>query len=273
MGTPDFAAVSLNALLNSKHEVVAVYTQPDKPRNRGKKISFSPVKELALERGIPVEQPTTLKDGEALEALRGYNPDCIAVAAYGMILPQSILDLPKYGCINVHGSLLPKYRGAAPINRCIMEGQSESGITIMQMEAGLDTGAMLLHEKVDIPETMTATELHDTLAELGGRLIVQALNDIDTLVPIKQSDSEATYAAKLTKEECELDLSKPVSEVLNKIRGLADYPCAFTYHEGVRLKIYRAVQESGRVIFTEVQPEGGKRMSMEAFLRGRGHKS
>jgi len=273
MGTPDFAAVSLNALLNSKHEVVAVYTQPDKPRNRGKKISFSPVKELALERGIPVEQPTTLKDGEALEALRGYNPDCIAVAAYGMILPQSILDLPKYGCINVHGSLLPKYRGAAPINRCIMEGQSESGITIMQMEAGLDTGAMLLHEKVDIPETMTATELHDTLAELGGRLIVQALNDIDTLVPIKQSDSEATYAAKLTKGECELDLSKPVSEVLNKIRGLADYPCAFTYHEGVRLKIYRAVQESGRVIFTEVQPEGGKRMSMEAFLRGRGHKS
>jgi len=270
MGTPDFAAVSLNALLTaSTHEVVAVYTQPDKPRNRGKKVSFSPVKDVALANNIAVEQPATLKTPEALEVLRAYNADCIVVAAYGMILPESVLNLPKHGCINVHASLLPKYRGAAPINRCIMDGERESGITIMQMDKGLDTGDMLLVEKVDVPETMTATELHDALAEVGGRLVVQALDNINTLVPIPQDDALATYAAKLTKAECELDLTQEPRQILNKIRGLADYPCAFAFHEGVRLKVYAAKIHEGEVVFTEVQPEGGKRMSMDAFLRGR----
>jgi methionyl-tRNA formyltransferase len=280
MGTPHFAVSSLNALLKSEHEIIAVYTRADKPRGRGKQVTFSPVKEVALAHNIPVEQPTTLRTSEALETLCSYNPDCIAVIAYGMIIPQKILDLPKYGCLNVHASLLPKYRGAAPINRCIMNGENESGVTIMQMDAGIDTGDMLLTECITIGDDMTATHLHDELAEIGGRLLVQALDNIDTLTPVKQNDSDSTYAEKLTKAECELDLTKPAKVLYNHIRGLADYPCAYTFYGDKRLKIYRAVIgehplegiilqcSDSAITLTDVQPEGGKRMKAAEFLRG-----
>jgi methionyl-tRNA formyltransferase len=280
MGTPDFAVQSLSTLIASKHEVVAVFTREDKPRNRGKKIVFSPVKEVALEHGIPVYQPSSVKNNpEIIETLQKYEPDCIAVTAYGMILPQSVLDLPRYGCLNVHASLLPRYRGAAPINRCIMEGELSSGVTIMQMNEGLDTGAMLLTEAVAITEDMTASQLHDILAEVGGRLLVQALNGIDSLEPIEQDDSLATYAEKIMKAECEVDLTKSAQEICNHIRGLADYPCAYTFIGEKRVKVYKA--EIGRaegielecgngelITLTEIQPEGKKRMKAIDFLKG-----
>jgi methionyl-tRNA formyltransferase len=281
MGTPDFAVHTLNALMSSKHEVVAVFTQSDKPRGRGNRITFSPVKAAALEYGIPVHQPTTLKTDEAINIIKEYTPDCIVVAAYGMILPEKVLNLPKYRCLNVHASLLPKYRGAAPINRCIMDGESETGVTIMQMETGIDTGDMLLWEKAAISESMTASELHDTLAELGGRLLVEALNNIDSLKPVKQDDSLATYAEKLTKAECEIDFTRSAGELHDFIRGLADYPCAYTSCEGKRIKVYRAligeIQHEGIplkcgngefITLTEIQPEGGKRMKTTEFLKG-----
>jgi methionyl-tRNA formyltransferase len=259
------------------------------------------VKEVALSRNIPVEQPATLRSEEMLAILRGYAPDCIVVAAYGMILPESVLELPKYGCINVHASLLPKYRGAAPINRCIMNGESESGVTIMQMDVGLDTGDMLSAEAVPIGADMTASELHDTLAEVGGRLLVETLADIDSVKAAKQDDALSTYAEKLTKAECEIDFTRTPTEICHHVRGLADYPCAWTvYWQGVelcstraglkdscklsqdtrsseqgrRIKVYRAVAGEaegvriGGVTLTEVQPEGGKRMSGADFLRG-----
>lgn len=284
MGTPHFAVSTLNALIASNHQVVAVYTRADKARGRGKKITFSPVKEVALQHEIPVEQPTTLKTEEALETLKQYNADCIVVAAYGMILPQSVLDLPKYGCVNVHASLLPKYRGAAPINRCIMEGENESGVTIMQMDAGLDTGAMLLSETVPIREDMTASELHNLLAEVGGTLLVNALDDINNLTHTPQDARLSNYAEKLLKPECQLDFSKPARVLFNQVRGLADYPCAFTFYNNKRIKVYRAIivqksEESiesinfecgdGQILaLTEIQPEGGKRMKTVDYLRG-----
>jgi methionyl-tRNA formyltransferase len=252
-----------------------VFTQPDKPRNRGKKITFSPVKQVALENNLTVFQPETKEELTTIVNCQLSTVNCIAVAAYGMILPKSVLNFPKYGCINVHASLLPKYRGAAPINRAIMNGETESGVTIMQMDVGLDTGDMLLTEKVAISQTMTATQLHDSLAEIGGRLLVQAFDNIDSIAPIKQDDSQATYAAKITKAECELDLSRPASELYNHIRGLADYPCAYTFINGKRIKIYRA--ELGEsvgiplecgITLTEIQPESGKRMSAADFLKG-----
>jgi methionyl-tRNA formyltransferase len=281
MGTPGFAAESLKALLNSEHEVSAVFTQPDKPRGRGKKITFSPVKSLALEHGIEVLQPISFKASpQTYETIREYNPDCIAVAAYGMILPPEVLEIPKYGCINVHASLLPKYRGAAPINRCIMDGETESGVTIMQMSRGLDTGDMLLKEKTAIGENMTATELHDILAETGGRLLVKALDSPGDLRPEKQDNSKASYASMIVKDECEAEFSRPAKEIFNFIRGLSDYPCAYTFLGGKRVKIYRAVigEAHGGISFkcgdgeiislTEIQPEGKNRMESAEFLKG-----
>ena len=289
MGTPDFAVSTLESLLDSAHEVTAVFTRIDKPRNRGKKITFSPVKEVANQHRIPVYQPTSLRgenEEEVLRILREHNPDCIVVVAYGMILPQSVLDFPKYGCLNVHASLLPKYRGAAPINRCIMSGESESGITIIQMDSGIDTGDMLLSEKVEISPDMNASQLHDVLAKVGGGLIVRALDGIETLLPIKQNHDDSTYAAMFKKDECRLDCSHSAKKLCDFIRGLADSPCAFTFwgESGKRLKIYRAVageayEQAGiplkcgkngeeTIILTEIQPEGGKRMSATEFLKG-----
>ena len=281
MGTPDFAVSTLNALINSEHEVVAVFTRPDKPRGRGKKITFSPIKTVALEHDIPVHQPTSLKTQQYLEIMEKLNPDCIIVAAYGMILPEVILNLPKYGCLNIHASLLPKYRGAAPINRCIMEGESESGITIMKMDKGLDTGDMLLSESVEIDEDMTASQLHDILAEMGKRLLLNVLDNIGTLKSVKQDDSKSSYAAMLTKEECKLNLIFPAKKLYDFIRGLADYPCAYTFIGEKRVKIYRAVigdiphdgiplkcGDGEFITITEIQPEGGKRMKATEFLKG-----
>jgi methionyl-tRNA formyltransferase len=279
MGTPDFAVSSLKALLDSKHEVAAVFTRADKPRNRGKKVTFSPVKEAALEHSIAVYQPDSLKAEETTEIIKQINPDCITVAAFGMILPESVLALPQYGCLNVHASLLPKYRGAAPINRCIMEGQTESGITIMQMDKGLDTGDILLSQRVQITPDTTASQLHDILADLGGKLLVRVLDSIGSLQPVKQDDSICTYAAMLTKSECEIDLSRRAEEVNNHIRALADYPCAYTFIGEKRVKVYRAVVgeapgiplkcRGGEIItLTEIQPEGGRRMNAAEYLKG-----
>jgi len=271
MGTPDFAVNSLDALIRSRYEVAAVFTRPDKPRGRGNKIAFTPVKQLAVEHGIPVHQPITLKSPDSEQvygALKALNPDVIAVAAYGLILPENVLALPKYGCVNVHASLLPKYRGAAPINRCIMNGETKSGVTIMQMDKGLDTGDMLLIEEVDIARETTATELERVLAELGSRLLITALDNIETLPRVKQNDSEASYASMIAKSDCEIDMSKPPEYIYNFIRGLADSPAAYTFINGKRVKVFGSVIVNDKIEFTEVQPEGGKRMSMEAFLRG-----
>jgi methionyl-tRNA formyltransferase len=282
MGTPDFAVHSLNALIKSKHEVAAVFTQPDKPRNRGKKVTFSPVKQAALQHNIPVYQPETKQEITETVNCQLSIVNCIVVAAYGMLLPEAVLNFPEYGCINVHASLLPKYRGAAPINRAIMNGETESGITIMQMDKGLDTGDMLMTEGVPIPPDMTATELHDVLAAVGGRLIVHTLDNIGTIIPVKQDDLRATHAAKLTKAECELDLTRPALELYNKIRGLADYPCAYTVIGGKRVKIYRAAVGNdlgvplkcadGTLTLTEIQPENGKRMSAVDYMNGAKHR-
>ena len=280
MGTPDFAVSSLEAVIGSSHEVVAVFTRADKPRARGNKVVFSPVKSASLAHGIPIEQPASLKNDEAVEVIRGYKPDCIAVAAYGLILPEVVLNLPEYGCLNVHASLLPRYRGAAPINRCIMDGERESGITIMQMDKGIDTGDMLLSGRVNIKEDMTASQLHDVLAKMGGELLVKALDGIASLTGVKQDDSMSCNAAMLTKDDCRLDFTKPAKEVYNQIRGLADAPCSYTFLGEKRIKVYKAVIESealgipvtcrdgGVVVLTEIQPEGGKRMSAADFLKG-----
>jgi len=268
MGTPDFAVKPLAALTNSPHDVAAVFTRPDKPRGRGNKVSVTPVKEYALGKNIPVYQPETLKTPEAAELIKTLNPDCIAVAAYGLILPEYVLDIPKYGCLNVHASLLPKYRGAAPINRCVMDGGEKSGVTIMQMDSGLDTGDMIISEETRITPEMTATELHDILSGLGSRLLISALENIDTLPRVKQDETLATYAAMLKKDELQIDFDKTPREIHNFIRGLADYPCAYTFIGGKRVKVYRSVIKDNTLEITEVQPEGGKRMSMEAFLRG-----
>jgi len=280
MGTPDFAVHSLNALVNSKHEVIAVFTRTDKPRGRGKKVTFSPVKTAALEHKIQIYQPNSLKTPESLEILRQLAPDCIAVTAYGMILTQEVLDLPKYGCINVHASLLPKYRGAAPINRCVMDGEGESGVTIIQMDKGIDTGDMLLWEKTAITGDMTASDLHDILAEMGGKLLVQALDNIDSLERVKQNNDKSTYADMLRKDECKINFSSTAKDLHNFIRGLADYPCAYTFIGDKRVKVYRSVigeslegismkcGDGEFITLTEIQPEGGKRMRAADFLRG-----
>jgi len=267
MGTPDFAAVSLEALINSAYGVAGVFTRPDKPRGRGKKIEFSPVKKLALEHNIPVYQPETLKSEQVLSDLKTLNPGVIAVAAYGLILPEAVLTLPKYGCVNVHASLLPKYRGAAPINRCIMNGETKSGVTIMQMDSGLDTGDIIISGEVPISDETTASQLHGELAVLGARLLIKALDGIDTLPRVKQ-EGEASYAAMIKKDERLIDDKKSPEEIHNFIRGLADSPAAYTYIGGKRVKVFGSRVIEDGIEFTEVQPEGGKRMSMSEFLRG-----
>lgn len=296
MGTPDFSVPCLKAVYEAGHHISGVFTQPDKPRNRGNKLSFTPVKEYAVSLGIPVYTPISLRKGEdgekALEILRELNPDCIAVVAYGQILPQTILDLPKYGCINVHASLLPRYRGAAPIQRCIIDGETKTGVTTMHMAAGLDTGDMILKEEIEIGEKMTASELHDRLSEMGARLLVETLRQLEagTAPRTVQEDENSCYASMLTKEMCRIDFSKPIDEVYNLIRGLSDSPCAYTTLGGKRLKVYFAektgektdlpagtaaddrlgISCGGEILrLTDIRYEGGKRMSAEDFLRGR----
>ncbi|MFC3282802.1 methionyl-tRNA formyltransferase [Litchfieldella rifensis] len=229
-GTPDFAAASLSALLDSDHQVVAVYTQPDRPAGRGRKLTPSPVKALAFEHELPVHQPRTLKDTSAQAELAALDADIMVVVAYGLLLPQAVLDIPPRGCLNVHASLLPRWRGAAPIQRAIEAGDTESGVTIMQMDAGLDTGPMLLTRRTPITASTTGGELHDRLAALGGEAIVAALDALagPGLTAMPQPETGVTYAAKLSKAEAELDFTQPAARLAARIRAFNPWPVAWT---------------------------------------------
>lgn len=294
MGTPDFAVPVLESLCDAGHKVEAVVTQPDKPRGRGKEMQHTPVKESALERNIKVYQPVKVKDEEFVDTLRGINPDVIVVVAFGQILPSSIIHLPKYGCINVHASLLPKYRGAAPIQWVIIDGEKETGITTMQMDEGLDTGDIMLKAAVAIDEKETGGSLHDKLAEMGGKLIVDTLKQVDegSITPVKQDDSKSNYAKMLDKKLGKIDFNKSAGEIERLVRGLNPWPSAYAFLHGKTLKIWDAdVKEektdaapgqiirvtkdeievstgNGVLIINELQLEGKKRMDTESFLRG-----
>lgn len=245
-GTPDFAVHSLQALLDTSHEVIAVYTQPDRPAGRGRKLTPSPVKSLALEQDIPVYQPLTLRDEDAQKELAALNADLMVVVAYGLILPQVVLDTPRLGCINVHGSLLPRWRGAAPIQRAIHLGDQETGVTIMQMEAGLDTGPMLLKTHLPIEADDTAQSLHDKLAQQGGDALKEAVDGLaaGTLTAEVQDDSLANYAEKLSKAEGELDWSKPAIELDRTVRAFNPWPIAWTLLDEATLRIWHAKAEA-----------------------------
>ena len=298
MGTPDFAVGSLQALCESgKHEILAVVTQPDRPKGRGNKLLQTPVKEYALEQGLTVYQPQKVKTPEFVELLHELQPELIVVAAFGQFLSKEILELPKYGCINVHASLLPKYRGAAPIQYAIIKGEKESGVTIMQMDIGMDTGAMLDKVVVPIAENTTMGELHDALREQGAALLLQVIDKIaaGTAVAEPQDDAQATYATLLDRSMEHIDWSKTAQEVHNLIRGFNPAPSTFTkLPNGKSLKIWGSkmtdknstaaagtVIETGKHSFfvacgegvleiTEVQPESKKRMPAQVFLNGRG---
>lgn len=298
MGTPDFAVGSLQALCESgKHEILAVVTQPDRPKGRGNKLLQTPVKEYALEQGLTVYQPQKVKTPEFVELLHELQPEMIVVAAFGQFLSKEILELPKYGCINVHASLLPKYRGAAPIQYAIIKGEKESGVTIMQMDIGMDTGAMLDKVVVPIAENTTMGELHDALREQGAALLLQVIDKIatGTAVAEPQDNEQATYATLLDRSMEHIDWSKTAREVHNLIRGFNPAPSTFTkLPNGKSLKIWGSkmtdkssaaaagtVIETGKHSFfvacgegvleiTEVQPESKKRMPAQVFLNGRG---
>ncbi|WP_293851483.1 methionyl-tRNA formyltransferase [uncultured Phascolarctobacterium sp.] len=298
MGTPDFAVGSLQALCESgKHEILAVVTQPDRPKGRGNKLLQTPVKEYALEQGLTVYQPQKVKTPEFVELLHELQPELIVVAAFGQFLSKEILELPKYGCINVHASLLPKYRGAAPIQYAIIKGEKESGVTIMQMDIGMDTGAMLDKVVVPIAENTTMGELHDALREQGAALLLEVIDKLaaGTAVAEPQDNEQATYATLLDRSMEHIDWSKTAQEVHNLIRGFNPAPSTFTkLPNGKSLKIWGSkmtdknstaaagtVIETGKHSFfvacgegvleiTEVQPESKKRMPAQVFLNGRG---
>lgn len=296
MGTPDFAVPTLAALLESRHEVVGVVTQPDRPKGRSGKLQPSPVKEKALEADVPVLQPEKVKDPAFLPELEKLVPDVIVVVAFGQILPESVLNLPKYGCMNVHASLLPKLRGAAPIQWSVIDGDKESGVTIMQMDKGLDTGDILLVEKYTLDPKETGGSLFDKLSGLGGPLLLQALEQAEqgTLSPVPQEHEKHTYAKMLSKELGEIDFTKDAIVIERLIRGLNPWPSAYTHLDGKMLKLWDAdvkaqeqtqaakpgqIVEVGKDYFTvqtgrdllvirSLQLEGKKRMDTEAFLRG-----
>ena len=298
MGTPEYALFTLRALCDAGENIVGVVTQPDKPKGRGYELCPPPVKVFATERGIPVYQPVTLKNGAFDEELKALAPDLIVVVAYGKILPQSVLDLPKYGCINVHGSILPEYRGAAPMQRAIIDGKRETGVTTMQMAAGLDTGDMLVTVRVPIEENDNFEDIHNRLGEAGVealRLTLDALRS-GTLVPIPQDESKATYAAKIEKADCLLDFTREAKVLHDQIRGLSPFPLAFTRTpDGKLLKVpeSRVGKEkapngvkNGTVLalsdvitvacgngttleILRVLPEGKGRMSAADYIRGR----
>ena len=242
MGTPDFAVPVLEALTESKHEVVAVVTQPDKRKGRGKEMQYTPVKTAALNHGIEVYQPAKVKDEEFQNVLRDINADVIVVVAFGQILPPSIIHMPKYGCINVHASLLPKYRGAAPIQWAVIDGEKETGITTMQMDEGLDTGDMMLKEVVPVDEKETGGSLHDKLAACGGKIILETLQKVEdgTVTYTKQDDSKSNYAKMLDKNLGKIDFTKKAVEIERLIRGLNPWPSAYTKLNGKTLKIWDA---------------------------------
>ncbi|MGC8113511.1 methionyl-tRNA formyltransferase [Metapseudomonas otitidis] len=247
-GTPEFAAEHLKALLDTPHQIVAVYTQPDRPAGRGQKLMPSPVKQLALQHGLPVLQPPTLRDPAAQEELRALAPDLMVVVAYGLILPQVVLDIPRLGCINSHASLLPRWRGAAPIQRAVQAGDAESGVTVMQMEAGLDTGPMLLKVTTPITAGDTGGSLHDRLAQLGPQAVVQAIAGLaaGTLQGEVQNDALATYAHKLNKDEARIDWSRPADELERLVRAFNPWPICHSTLDGQPLKVLAAEPAEGR---------------------------
>jgi methionyl-tRNA formyltransferase len=290
-GTPPFAAAALDALADAGHDVALVLTQPDRPAGRGMKLTPSAVKQAALARGIAVYQPPTLKSAEVQARLAAVGADFMVVAAYGLILPQAVLDIPRHGCLNIHASLLPRWRGAAPIQRAILAGDAETGITVMQMDAGLDTGTMLAKTVVPIGESDTAASLHDALAAAGAAAIVDALARYAELVPEPQDDSRATYAAKLSKDEARLDWQQPAAALARAVRAFNPVPGAWTLLDGAPLKVWSAQAVAGTgapgevlrsdgdrllvacgggaLALLEVQPAGCKRMTAAAFLAGR----
>jgi methionyl-tRNA formyltransferase len=239
-GTPDFSVPMLDALVRSAHRVRAVYTQPDRPAGRGRQLAASAVKQYALEHDLPVEQPLTLKDPAAIERLASWDADVMVVVAYGLLLPQAALDAPRRGCINVHASLLPRWRGAAPIQRAILAGDAETGVTIMQMEAGLDTGPMLLKRTTPILSQDTGQTLHDRLAVLGAQALIETLDNLDSLPPEKQPEEGVTYAAKLRKEEAIIDWRQPAVVLDRLVRAFNAWPVAETRWEGRQLRIWEA---------------------------------
>ena len=305
MGTPDFAVSALEAIIEASHQVVAVVTQPDKPKGRGKEVQMTPVKACAEAHGIPVFQPVKVKDVEAVGTLRKFDADVFVVAAFGQILSEEILTMPKYGCINIHASLLPKYRGSAPIQWAIINGERTTGVTIMQMDKGIDTGDMLMKTEVEIDARETGDSLHDKLAHAGAKLIVEALPKIESgdVTPVKQDDGESCYARMLQKSMGRIDWQQSAKALDRLIRGLLSWPGAFTVYRGKTLKIWEeeaAAQEElygktptisidevkpGTVVLVErdafyvqtgegilkissVQPEGKKRMAVRDFLLG-----
>ncbi|WP_334019398.1 methionyl-tRNA formyltransferase [Alteromonas sp. S015] len=239
-GTPDFAAKHLSALIESEHEVIAVYTQPDRPAGRGKKLTASPVKVLAEENAIPVYQPQSLKAKEAQEELASLNADLMVVVAYGLILPTAVLNAPKLGCINVHGSILPKWRGAAPIQRSIWAGDAETGVTIMQMDEGLDTGDMLHIATLPITSEDTSATLYEKLAELGPQALVEVVSEFDRYTPTKQDDTQATYAKKLSKEEALINWADDAKQIERNIRAFNPWPVAWMQVEEQNVKVWSA---------------------------------
>ena len=309
MGTPDFAVSTLEAIYEAGHEIVLVVTQPDKPRGRGKEMQFPDVKVWALEHDLPVYQPVKIKEEEAIEYLRGYEADVFVVAAFGQILPKAILDMPPLGCVNVHASLLPKYRGAAPIQWAVINGDKVSGVTTMQMGVGLDDGDMLLKEEVELAEDETGGSLFDRLAIVGGKLCVETIEGLEagTVKAIPQNEDEATHVGMIKKSMGEMDFEKSAVELERLIRGLNPWPSAFTKLNGKTLKVWKAAVSSyedmanetgisvsdiegsnpGEIIWTgkdsiavkcngdillmkEVQLEGKKRMTVADYLRGHG---
>ncbi len=292
MGTPEFAVPTLEVLLQAGLNLVGVYTQPDRPKGRGQALAIPPVKEMALRYNIPVFQPQKLRAPEVVEELRALAPDLIVVVAFGQILPKSVLEIPRYGCINVHASLLPKYRGAAPINQAIIDGETETGITTMLMDVGLDTGPMLLKHALTIGPDETAGELHDRLCVLGGETMAATLQQLlrGELQPQVQDDSQTCYAAMLKKEDGRINWSQSAQQIHNRIRGLAPWPGAYTILNGEPLKLFltrveagegeagtilpaaadavRIACGSGVLAVQELQLPGKKRLAAADFLRG-----
>lgn len=293
MGTPDFAVPCLEKLIENHHNVLAVFSQPDKPVGRKQILTPPPVKECAVKNDIPVYQPSSLKNSDALDIINGYKPDIILVVAYGKILPSSILKAAKYGCVNVHASLLPKYRGAAPIQWSILNGDEETGVTVMQMDEGLDTGDMLLVKKTAIDINETSEELFDRLSVIGADALIECLDNLEKgkIIPVNQSDEGTSYAQKITKALSPIDWNKSAIEIHNQVRGLQTWPCASTVIHGKTVKIHKTVLSdktgniAGEIIdnnkvmtvccgdgkcvdILELQPDGKKRMDIKSFLAG-----
>lgn len=292
-GTPEFAAEALTALINSEHEVIAVYTQPDRPAGRGRKLKASPVKEVAEKYNLPIYQPESLKSESDQQQLRELNPDVMIVAAYGLILPQVVLDIPRMGCLNIHASLLPRWRGAAPIQRAILAGDTETGITIMQMNAGLDTGDMLSTSTCPIEQSETAGSLHDKLATLGASSLLKTLDQLlsGKIKAVKQDDSQASYAHKLEKQEAQLDWTLSAEQLDRQIRAFNPWPVAFFLVDDQTVRVWDAEiidkqGAAGTVLqankngvdiacghnslrLLKLQPPGKKAMDVASFLNGR----